>query len=281
MKKIGLIIISLFVIVFTFSSISCKNTGLLDAPPVFLEITNGPGNNQVVKDNSVIFSWKSASTSAMFKYRLLEIDNDNFATTYQDWTKYSSSTSVTFTNLDEGKYRFEIQSISKSIESGILSRDFVIDAVAGPSMIFNRNLTKVSQGATFTVSLWLEEVDSLSAFSATIGFDKAKLNLVSITQGELVTSRRYTQLIAPDFSNAAKLASVNQIGKINLVSAILRDISSPQDPFISGSGRILNLRFKAVNKGTTTIEINSLNLRDFFGRTIEFNPPLKGTVVVS
>ena len=73
---------------------------------------------------------------------ILALDADNFPTTYLNWTPYSQNTEVTFNNLDEGKFRFQVQGRSSGIEPDPVKLDFYVDAVEGPSLLFYKTKTK-------------------------------------------------------------------------------------------------------------------------------------------
>ncbi|MFA6977790.1 MAG: hypothetical protein WC209_00590 [Ignavibacteriaceae bacterium] len=273
-KHFSLILLSLF-------AMSCNTGGVVDNPPPFLEIIDGPQDSEIVSKDKIVFAWRGNGSGYSFKYRLLSLDSDNFPTIYQDWTTYSTTTEVTFSNLDEGKFRFEVQAKSGNVEPTPLKREFFIDAIKGPSLMFFKTKTDITVGKVDSVGIWMEDVNGLAGFSIVIAFDRSKLNLVSASSGSYVIQKRFQQLTVPDLTDTAYvLKSVNQTGRIEITSAFLTDLGSFPNKSISGSGKILNLVFKGIAKGTTNLEITSIDLRDEKGVAISYNAPKSGIIEV-
>lgn len=280
-KKMKYFVKHFSILLISLLAISCNTGGVVDNPPPFLEIIDGPQDSEILSKDKVVFAWRGNGSGYSFKYRMLSLDSDNFPTVYQDWTSYSTATEVTFSNLDEGKFRFEVQAKSGNIEPNPLKREFFIDAIKGPSLMFFKTKTNVSVGNLDSVGIWMEDVNGLAGFSVVIAFDKSKLNLVSASSGSYVIQKRFQQLTVPDFSDTAYvLKSVNQTGRIEITSAFLTDLGSFPNKSISGSGKILNLVFKGMAKGTTNLEITSIDLRDEKGVAISYNAPKSGIVDV-
>jgi len=262
-------------------ALRCSTGGVVDSPPPFLELIEGPQESEVVSQDKVVFVWRGNGSGYSFKFRLLSLDSDNFPTVYQDWTSYSTGTDVTFSNLDEGKFRFEIQGKSGNVEPPPLKREFTINAIKGPSLMFFKTKTDVSVGKLDSVGIWMEDVTGLAGFNIVIAFDKNKLNLVSSSSGAYVVQKRFQQLTVPDLNDTSYvLKNVNRTGKIEITSAFLTDLGSFPNKSISGSGKILNLVFKGIAKGVTNLEITSIDLRDEKGVAISYNAPKSGIVEV-
>ena len=280
-KKMKYYLIHFSILLISLFAVSCNTGGVVDNPPPFLEIIDGPKDSEVLSKDKVVFAWRGNGSGYTYKYRMLTLDSDNFPTVYQDWTSYSGTTTVTFSDLDEGKFRFEIQAKSGNVEPAPLKREFFIDAIKGPSLMFFKTRTTLSVGKIDSVGIWMEDVTGLAGFSIVIAFDKSKLNLVSSSSGAYVIQKRFQQLTVPDLNDTAYvLKSVNQTGKIEITSAFLTDLGSFPNKSISGSGKILNLVFKGIAKGTTNLEITSIDLRDEKGVAISYNAPKSGIIDV-
>ena len=280
-KKMKYFLIHFSILLISVFAVRCNTGGVVDNPPPFLEIIDGPLESEVLSKDKVVFAWRGNGSGYTFKYRMLSLDSDNFPSVYQDWTNYSTATDVTFSNLDEGKFRFEVQAKSGSVEPSPLKREFFIDAIKGPSLMFFKTKTDVMVGQLDSVGIWMEDVDGLAGFSIVIAFDKTKLNLVSSSSGSYVIQKRFQQLTVPDLTDTAYvLKGVNQTGRIEITSAFLTDLGSFPNRSISGSGKILNLVFKGIAKGTTNLEITSIDLRDEKGVAIAYNAPKSGIVEV-
>ena len=147
--------------------------------------------------------------------------------------------------------------------------------------MFFKTKTDITVGKVDSVGIWMEDVNGLAGFSVVIAFDKSKLNLVSASSGSYVIQKRFQQLTVPDFTDTAYvLKSVNQTGRIEITSAFLTDLGSFPNKSISGSGKILNLVFKGIAKGTTNLEITSIDLRDEKEVAISYNAPKSGIIEV-
>jgi|GEM_PF-437241 len=276
--------ISVFLTILFLSTfiISCNTGGVVDNPPPFLEIIDGPSDNEVITKDKVVFTWRGNGSGYSYKYSMFALDSsNNFPEVYQDWTTYSTNTTVTFANLDEGKFRFVVQAKSGSVEPAPLKREFFINAIQGPSLMFFKTKTTVSVGKMDSVGIWMEDVQGLAGFTIVIAFDKTKLNLVSSSSGSYVDQKRFTQIVVPDLNDTANvLKKINQTGKIEITSAFLTDLGSFPSKSISGSGKILNLVFKGIAKGLTNLEITSIDLRDENGVAINYNAPKNGIIEV-
>ncbi|MDP3683495.1 MAG: hypothetical protein Q8S01_06130 [Ignavibacteria bacterium] len=274
LKHFSILFISLF-------ALTCNTGGVVDNPPPFLELIDGPQESEVLTKDKVVFVWRGNGSGYTFKYRLLSLDSDNFPSVYQDWTNYSTVTDITYSNLDEGKFRFEIQAKSGSLEPAPLKREFFIDAIKGPSLMFFKTKTNVTVGKLDSVGIWMEDINGLAGFSIVVAFDNSRLNLVSASSGSYVVQKRFQQLTVPNLNDTTYvLKSVNQTGKIEITSAFLTDLGSFPNKSISGSGKILNLVFKGIAKGTTNLEITSIDLRDEKGVVISYNAPKSGIIEV-
>jgi hypothetical protein len=188
--------------------------------------------------------------------------------------------SLTFNNLDEGKFRFQVQGRSSGIEPDPVKLDFYVDAVEGPSLLFYKTKTTIKLNGIDSIGLWMEDIKEFAGLSVVIAFDKSKLNLVGASGGQFVMAKKFNQVIVPDLYNAAVLQRVNQSGRIELSTAILMDLGSFPSTSISGSGKVLNLVFKGIAKGQASIDITSLDLRNSNGNPIPYNSPKNGIVVI-
>lgn len=279
--KYSSIIFALLGMLFSMTHFNACNTGnIVDNPPPFVQIIEGPLEGEVITQDFVNFVWNASGASFQFRYRLLALDDDNFPTTYQDWTNYGDEIEVAYDNLDEGKFRFEVQGKSGSIEPDPVSRDFFVNAVTGPALLFFKTLTILNVNQSDSIALWMEDVDSLTAFHVVVSFDKSKVAFVSASGGSYVSQKRFSQLIVPDMSSQSIIAEANSKGRVDITSGLLTDLGSVPSTSISGSGKILNLVFKGIAAGSTNLTITNLELRSGDGSAITFNPPKNGKIVV-
>ncbi len=256
----------------TFVINSCNSNTPTEVPPAFVQFLQAPNENAVISTNSVSFIWRGSDDNFSFRYRLLAVDND-YSSDYVDWTSYTSVTEIEFKNLDEGKYRFEIEGRSLGVVGSPLTRTFFINAVKGPSVSFNRIETKSKVGRIDSVSIWMEDVDSLTAFNLMINFNPKIINVVAVNTGKYITDNSFSQIILPDFSNSSVLAAVNKTGNLEINSAVLMTLTSFPNNYISGSGKILNIKFKGIALGTTNLEFTTIELKKLDGSKITNGTP--------
>ncbi|MCF8240047.1 MAG: cohesin domain-containing protein [Melioribacteraceae bacterium] len=257
---------------------ACQTSQSVENPPPFLKITDGPAENTVLSEDVVSFVWKGSDNSFFYKYRLLAIDEDNFPSTYIDWNDYSKENEVTFYNLDESKFRFEVMGISNGLEGGPERRNFEINAVTGPTLTFYKTETNISLGGKDSVNIWLEDLDSLKAIRVVVAFDPNYVNLVSISGGDLVKKQRFEQIIVPDYNDTTVVNSVNATGKLELNSAVLATLGSLPQKSLSGSGSVLNVSFRGMKIGTTNLEFVLIEMHKENGAIISGKTPKSGII---
>ncbi len=271
-----MIVIAASVLIFN----SCRNSELAESPPAFLEITDGPSDNSTLTKSTVTFAWKGANSNYKFRYRLLSIGSDNLPSTYQDWSNYADVLKTTFYDLDEGKFKFEVQGKSKNVESSVVSRSFTVDVVQPPSILFFKTKTTIKYQTVGSVGLWMEGIDSLQSFNIVIFFDKSRLNLIDVSTGQYVLQKKFNQIILPDFTRSEVRNEVNNSGKLEINSAMLMNLQTYPSRSISGSGILLDISFKGIAMGQSTLQITTLTLKDERDRSIVLKSVKNGTVIV-
>ncbi|MFH1525247.1 MAG: hypothetical protein ABIG69_01145, partial [Bacteroidota bacterium] len=254
-----------------------------EAPPPFIQIITGPKDKSVINVNYVSFTWKGSDNNYKFSYRLLVKDNDNFNQTFLDWsTPSKTATEVIFSDLDEGMFTFEIKGESDG-ELGTESRTFEIDAVQGSSLMFFKTKTELAVGAEKTIGIWMEDVDSLTAFRLIIGFDTSMVSMLKISDGDYVDHKNFSQLILPgDLRTSASnsINTINKSGKIEVYSSVLTTIQADFAKSISGSGELLKMDFRAKKKGQTYLEFSLVELYNPKGKLIQSYAPRKGIIII-
>ncbi|MBU0560597.1 MAG: hypothetical protein KJ799_08380 [Bacteroidetes bacterium] len=264
-------------------NVSCENPSITEAPPPFIQIITGPKDKSVINVNYVSFTWKGSDNNYKFSYRLLVKDNDNFNQTFLDWsTPSKTATEVIFSDLDEGMFTFEIKGESDG-ELGTESRTFEIDAVQGSSLMFFKTKTELAVGAEKTIGIWMEDVDSLTAFRLIIGFDTSMVSMLKISDGDYVDHKNFSQLILPgDLRTSASnsINTINKSGKIEVYSSVLTTIQADFAKSISGSGELLKMDFRAKKKGQTYLEFSLVELYNPKGKLIQSYAPRKGIIII-
>lgn len=252
-------LVRLFILLIGVAFSSCNSGNPADVPPAFIQFVSAPNENSVLSSNDILFMWKGSDEDFLFRYRLVSIDNE-YDLDYIDWTNYSSLTEIEFNDLDEGKYRFELEGKSMGFVGSPLTRIFYVDAVKGPSLSFNKISTRSKVGVTDSVNIWMEDVNNLSACRFVISFNPKVINLVSVGNGKFILDNNFNQIIVPDFTNPNVISEANRTGKIEINSAVLMTLLTYPNNFISGSGKLVNLRFVGIAKGTSPLEFSTIEL---------------------
>ncbi len=271
-KRIYLIKILLILL-----TISCNGGGSTEAPPAFIQFIQAPEENAVLSQNRVIFVWRSSDNNFMFRYRLLELNEENLSN-YIDWSNFSTGTEIEFTELNEGKYQFQLEAKSKNY-TATLTRKFSIDAIKGPILTFNKLSTSSLIGALDSVSVWMEDIQDLAAFKLSIDFNPNILTFEGVGVGQAAINSNFYQLIVPNVNTVEMKNEINRTGRLIINSAFLKSDASLSDA-LSGSGRILSIKFTGKNKGTTKLEFTNIELKKLDGSNIFYKTPVSGTYTI-
>ncbi len=259
---------------------SCESPSLVDNPPPFIEIIDGPKQNQVLDKDQVYFKWKGSSNDYQFSYLLSILDEDNVDTAYVDTTAWSNTTEAYFSNLDEGSYVFTVWGKSGSLIQSA-SRKFIVDAVKGASMMFYKSETHIKVGDTARVSVWAENIDSLIAMRVVITFNKNKVHLYTVQQSRFIEKRDFNQIILPGDlmnPNSSLIKQINSKGKIELYSGFLTRNGNQRS--LSGSGSLAELKFVGISKGEATVGFTKIELVSEDNKLINAQIPKHAVIVV-
>jgi hypothetical protein len=260
--------------------LSCDSPGLVDNPPPFIEITDGPNQNQVLNLDEVYFKWRGSSNDYQFRYVLLILDEDNVDTTYADTTQWDVNNEVYFSNLDEGFYIFKVWGKSGELQQST-QRKFQVDAITGKTLMFYKKETTVALNAVGSISIWTENIDSLVAMRVVVIFDKSRLELVSAQKSRFVERRDFTQVLLPaeiTMQGSDLLKSVNNTGKIELFSGFLTKNGNRKG--LSGSGSLVQLNFRGKRKGNALVEFTKIELVSENKTLIQPELPKNANIIV-
>ena len=141
-------------------------------PPTIslMDISDG----DTLYSESIEFIWEGNELVAEFRYKL-----DSFS-----WTDWNESSSATLSYLDEGNHQLSVQSrYLNGDTSDVVSVSFVVDAVAGPSLMFYPRRHFAQAGETVTFQVMAEEVTNLMMSEIHLEYDPSVLEIMSISQG--------------------------------------------------------------------------------------------------
>ena len=120
--------------------------------------------------------------------------------------------------------------------------------------------TPIHTGDTFTLDIGAENVFDMAGWQFDIAFDPAVLEAINVTEGNfLKTDGGTTFFQSGSIDNAS--------GKITGLSAIRLS-----DPGVSGTGPLLQVRFKAKSAGETELALHNFQFGDITGESFPAGP---------
>jgi hypothetical protein len=126
----------------------------------------------------------------------------------------------------------------------------VASAVVGNSLTINAPATTTSQGASFTVQVTGHSGIDVSGTSATVVFDKARLQVTAIAKGTDWTAAGASWAGYPSVANMATfLAGANAAGKVPLIAAYFLDGSG----LPAGDHGFLSVTFSVIACGGSVL----------------------------
>ena len=138
---------------------------------------------------------------------------------------------------------------------------------AGPVRVaFNPSQVEANQGGTVTVTLAVEGATDLTAAPMQIQFDPKVLSLTDAVPGGFLGSDGRQPMFTKNIQNESGTASIQ----------LNRPAGSPG---LSGSGALITLTFQAVGKGSSTITIPNLTLRNSQGASLTSASPQVGVTI--
>jgi len=274
-------LIIVFAILFSFFNTSCVNEGLVDSPPAFVEITKGPGVNEILDKDRTAFQWKGSGFEYIFRYRLYRLNEENVPQVYQDWSEASESlTEAILTNLDDGRYRFEVEALIVGIQPIYVRRDFSVNALVGPTFSFNKTVTRATVGSSFSVFLNAEDVANMGGYGVVFTFDTTRVQFTGLQATEIARTQQFSQLIIGNHSADSMAIYANRTGSVSLTGAFLLESGAGVDSGFTGKGDLVQLQFTARASGESYLTITSLDIRRFDFKQVEFTEPRRGIIII-
>ena len=218
-----------------------------------IRIISGPGNGEVVHEDSLIWEIAAADSydEAEFSAR---IDNGN-------WSDWSTRTRFGFGTLEEtslfGPHVMEARTRTSAGESAVEVRSVSVDAVQGPAIRVAPMRIETSPGEEVTVSIVLEEVTGILGGNVILTFDSM---VVEVTDATFLQDAEFLEgatVISPSITiESARV-------EIGFAAAGL-------DDGINGTGAILELTVAATASGAIEVSAES-TLRDLSNQSIPLN----------
>ncbi len=133
-------------------------------------------------------------------------------------------------------------------------------SVANTGISYTFSQTPIHTGDTFTLDIGAENVFDMAGWQFDIAFDPAALEVINVTEGNfLKTDGGTTFFQSGSIDNAS--------GKITGLSAIRLS-----DPGVSGTGPLLQVRFKAKSAGETELALHNFQFGDSTGESFPAGP---------
>jgi hypothetical protein len=224
-------------------------------------VITGPNNTTIAVD-SVTITWAGTQDVASFSYNL---DGTG-------WSPFTSATSITLTDLDEGAHTFSVRAEHKSggIESSPPSISFNVHAVTGPAIMFSPRKIEVAVGPEFTYSVQAEYINTnLLAAKISLQVQPNALQVDSVSAGAFVGQNGETPILFYAVNATNDTVTID-------VAAAGGAISGE-----NGSGALAILYCHAKAAGLTMINFVAAQTayRDTLGNNIPMNMVIPGKVV--
>lgn len=201
--------------------------------PTILLISDIFDGDTLYTENVTIL-WEGNELVSEFRYKL-----DMF-----DWTEWSENSEAELNYLDEGSHLVYAQSRYLSGDtSDVASISFVVDAVDGPSLMFQPRRNFAEVGETVTFQIMAEEVTSLMMSEIHLEYDPLMLEIMSISQG----------LFFQNSQNSLFLYEINTGEGSVQINTTLLDGDSPS---VSGTGDLASIQVKLLQSGSSQINFN-------------------------
>ena len=235
-------------------------------PETSILYTNPPLIGNVSTVNSIIVHFEGNDVNMDFQYK---IDD-------KEWSGWSDLPFATFNYLDEGEHLVLVKGryLSGTLEQDADSISFVVDAIKGNSLRIDRLQTEVNELETFTIDIVAEEVVGLSGAGISIFYNSSALSL----SGDSLSVGPF---LSQDDQNVISFYSISE--SVGYTTVLLNMATlDPDFNFVSGTGVIATLEFKANSNGLWPIEFleEGTTLRGSSNNIISIEELVEGVINV-
>jgi hypothetical protein len=131
----------------------------------------GPDAGSTISTSDFEFIWTGNQTDMTFRFRLDD----------EAWTNFLNTSSATYSYIDDGPHRFQIQAAYSSGSTGDTTEiPFTVDAVQAPALYFFPRQNTAMLNQSLTLTLYLEIADSAAGVNAVLQYDPARLRVDGI-----------------------------------------------------------------------------------------------------
>lgn len=186
------------------------------------------------------------------------------------WSEWSEDNTFILDYLDEGAHVVSGQTrYPSSEESEIISFEFTVDAVGGPSLMFFPRRQYAVNGDFLTFSIHAEEVEALAGAELIINYNPSQVLIESISPGSVFTVDG-----EPIF-----FSEVNQ--EENTIT-VTTAVWGQNYPSFSGTGSLVELMFQVVSSGEIDFFIHENSLfRNAQDGPIEISEFIPGKILAN
>ena len=222
--------------------------------------TSAPNEGATLSTSTIMFVWDGNEPGMSYRYA--------FDGNWSSWENEKKS--ITIDDIDEGLHSIAAQSsYSTGDTSNVISVNFNVNAVLGPSLLFYPRKHVAFFGETVTFQILAEEVIGLSGAEFKVDYDPSMLQIESVTQGALFQSGNQS-IFHVDYNNAQ--------GSFSILTAIL----DAKTPSVDGTGVLAEVVVKLLNQGTNNLSFGNTNkLRNPDNIEIAISEAIGGIVVAN
>ena len=233
------------------------NNPIYDPPNVAFTSDILEGDTIYVSD--ITFVWEGNELIAEYRTKL----DDN------DWLEWNDALTIEIQYLDEGDHNFSLQGrYSTGDTSLIVTKNFVVDAVTGPALVFFPRRKIAAQGSNVTFQILAEEVYNVAAAEFRFTFDPSSLQINNITAGSA-------------FGSLGEVIFITNIDNSDGSAIISTAVFGDGSPTLSGTGDIALIDVQIIKDGEHTIEFDGSEVfRDHENSHITVIDRVDGLVVV-
>ena len=232
-------------------------------------IIEGPSEGSIRTLSSATFSYTGGPLVTGYSHRI------DFKSETSDWSDWSADTFVTYENLDEGEHTFHVRGKYSETDVQLVStqRNFIIDAVPGPSIRAFPRMTHIDIYTVFVIDIYAEELEEsapISGVELELQYDPQQITLFGsnpITKGELLLNYSGINLLIEELEPTSI--------KVNIGVSEGTDFTG-----LTGTGILCSITFQSVQSGQSSILINSPEYRDANNAIIEIYETISGEVIV-
>ena len=223
-----------------------------------ITFTSAPNEGATLSTSTIMFVWDGNEPGMSYHYA--------FDGNWSSWENEKKS--ITIDDIDEGLHSIAAQSsYSTGDTSNVISVNFNVNAVSGPSLLFYPRKHVAFFGETVTFQILAEEVIGLSGAEFKVDYDPSMFQIESVTQGALFQSGTQS-IFHVDYNNAQ--------GNFSVLTAIL----DAKTPSVDGTGVLAEVVVKLLNQGTNNLSFGNTNkLRDPDNIEIAISEAIGGIVI--